>query len=71
MVDKMIDIDRRLGPWSGRVWGLTLNFIGNALAIYGAIGVMRNGTRLPLLIIGVGLTVGCILLLARPSNPAK
>lgn len=71
MVDKMIDIDRRLGPWSGRVWGLILNFIGNALAIYGAIGVMRNGTRLPLLIIGVGLTVGCILLLARPSHPPE
>ena len=69
MVDKMINLDRRLGPWTGRVWGLILNFIGNGLAIYGAIGVIRDGSRTPILIIGLLLTVSCILLLARPCIP--
>lgn len=69
MVDNMINIDRRLGPWTGRVWGLILNFIGNGLAIYGAIGVIRDGSRMPMLILGLVLTIGCILLLARPCNP--
>jgi len=69
MVDKMINIDRRLGPWTGRVWGLILNFIGNGLAIYGAIGIIRDGSRMPMLIIGLLLTVSCIFLLARPCNP--
>ena len=69
MVDKMIDMDRRLGPWTLRVWGLICNFIGNGLAIYGAIGVIRDGSSPVLFIVGFGLTMGCILLLARPSRP--
>jgi len=68
MVDKMIDLDRRLGLWPLRVWGLILNFIGNALAIYGAIGFIRDGSRLPLLVIGGGITLVCLLLLAKPGN---
>jgi len=68
MVDKMIDLDRRLGLWPLRVWGLILNFVGNALAIYGAIGFIRDGSRLPLLVIGGGITVACLLLLAKPSD---
>ena len=68
MVDKMIDLDRRLGLWPLRVWGLILNFIGNALAIYGAIGFIRDGSRLPLLVIGGGITLVCLFLLAKPGN---
>jgi len=64
----MIDLDRRLGLWPLRVWGLILNFVGNALAIYGAIGFIRDGSRLPLLVIGGGITVACLLLLAKPSD---
>ncbi|MBN1223714.1 MAG: hypothetical protein JXB23_10715 [Candidatus Aminicenantes bacterium] len=64
----MIDIDRRLGFWTLRVWGLVLNFIGNALAIYGAIGFIRDGSRLPVLLGGAALTVFCLLLLARPGK---
>ncbi len=69
MVDKMINLDRRWGPWSGRVWGLILNFITNGLAIYGAIGMIRDGSRVPIFIIGLILTIACIALLARPNTP--
>ncbi|MGB3863136.1 MAG: hypothetical protein WBE11_08855 [Candidatus Aminicenantaceae bacterium] len=64
----MMNLDRKIGPWPLRVWGLVLNFIGNALAIYGAIGFIRDGSRLPLLIFGVVVTLTCILALAKPSE---
>jgi hypothetical protein len=64
----MIDLEKKIGPWPIRVWGLVFNFIANALAIYGAIGFIRNGTRLSLLIIGIVITLSCILVLAKPSN---
>jgi len=68
MVDKMIDLDGRIGPLPVRAWGLILNFFGNALAVYGGIGLIQDGSRLPILIIGVALTVVCLLVLAKPSK---
>jgi hypothetical protein len=67
MVDKMKNLDRNLGPWSLRVWGLILNFFGNALAIFGLVGLIRDGSRLPIFLIGSFLTITCILVLAKPS----
>ena len=64
----MINLDKKLGPWPLRVWGLVLNFIGNAVAIYGALGFIRDGSRLSMLIIGVVITLTCILVLAKPSE---
>jgi hypothetical protein len=64
----MINLDRKIGPWPLRVWGLVLNFVGNAVAIYGAIGFIRDRSRLPLLIFGVVITLTCILVLAKPSE---
>ncbi len=66
----MIDLERQYGPWTVRVWGLILNFFGNALAIYGAIGVIRDGSRLPLLLIGGCITLLCIVVLSKPSSPS-
>ena len=63
-----MDLEKKIGPWNLRIWGLILNLFGNALAIYGAIGVIHDGTRWPCLLVGGGLTIGCILLLARPSH---
>jgi hypothetical protein len=68
MVDPMIDLDRRIGPWPVRVWGLILNFVCNAVTIYGAVGFVQDGSRLPLLVIGGAMTAVCILVLARPST---
>jgi hypothetical protein len=64
----MIDLEQRSGPWTLRVWGLILNFFGNALAIYGAIGFIRDGSRLPILLIGGGITLLCIVILSKPSS---
>ena len=64
----MINLDKKIGPWPLRVWGLVLNFVGNAVAIYGAIGFIRDRSRLPLLIFGVVITLTCILVLAKPSE---
>ena len=63
-----LDLDKKRGPWTLRVWGLILNLLANALAIYGAIGVVHDGTRWPWLVIGGGLTLCCVLVLARPSR---
>ena len=63
-----MDLDRQYGPWSGRVWGLIVNFVGNAVALYGFAGYLRDGSRLPVLIAGVLLSTACILLLSKPSR---
>ncbi len=64
----MIDIDRRYGPCSGRVWGLIINLAANALALYGLVGFLRDGSRLALLTMGVVATAACVLVLAQPSR---
>lgn len=64
----MIDLDRRYGPFPGRVWGLIVNFLANAAALYGAVGYLRGGRHLPLLLLGLLVTVACILVLALPSR---
>ena len=68
MVGKMIDIDRRYGPWTGRVWGLIFNFIGNAIAIYGAVGFIQNRSRAFWMITGIVITLICLLVLAMPTK---
>lgn len=64
----MIDLDRRRGPWSGRVWGLLLNLFANALALYGLAGYLQYGERVVHLALGSGLTAFCLLILAIPSR---
>jgi hypothetical protein len=68
MVDPMIDLDRRYGIWSGRVWGLIVNLLANALALYGLVGFLRDRTHVVPLVLGVLVTAACILLLAKPSR---
>lgn len=64
----MIDLDRRYGIWSGRVWGLIVNLAANALALYGLVGFLRDGTHVVPLLLGLSVTGVCILLLAQPSR---
>ena len=68
MVDPMIDLDRRYGIWSGGGWGLIVNLIANTLALFGLVGFLRDGTHLIPLIVGVLVTLACVLLLAIPSR---
>lgn len=64
----MIDLDRRLGPWSARVWGLIANLAANALALYGLAGYLRDGSHLAYLLVGSAATVACVLVLAMPGR---
>ena len=65
-----MDLDRRCGPFPGRVWGLILNLAANTVALYGLVGYLRDGTHLVLMVTGWVVTVGCVLVLARPNvNP--
>ena len=68
MVGTVIDLDQRYGPVTGRVWGLVVNIFSNALALYGAVRFISDGTHLSLLVLGGVATLGCVLLLARPST---
>lgn len=63
----MIDMDRKLGPWRLRLWGLIANLVGNALALFGIVRVVRGGS--PALLIAGGLiTVACVAALSIPSR---
>ena len=64
----MIDLDRRYGIWSLRVWGLIVNLMANALALYGLVGFLRDGTHLLPLVLGAMVSITCILVLATPSR---
>ena len=61
-------IDKKIGPLRLRAWGLILNFTGNAMALYGAVGYLQNGNRLGVLITGILITILCIVFLALPSR---
>jgi hypothetical protein len=67
MVVLMLDMDRKVGPWRLRVWGLALNFVGNVIALSGIVKLVQGGSPV-LLIVGAALTVGCILALAIPGR---
>jgi len=66
----MINLEKKLGPWSLRVWGLVVNLAANAVALYGAAGMVRDGSRLSFLVVGCLITVICLLVLAVPSRAA-
>jgi hypothetical protein len=52
-----------------RVVGLIVNFVANAVLLYGAAGYLGDGSRFPLLVTGGIVTLACILLLAVPRRP--
>lgn len=61
-------LERRIGPWSGRVWGLALNLVANAVALWGVSSVMRTGSGWSWIVVGGAATVACIAVLARPAR---
>ena len=64
----MLDLEKMIGPFSLRVWGLILNFIGNALMLYGAAQYIKGVSSPLIMIIGIVITVVCILVLAKPQK---
>ena len=61
-------LERRIGPWSGRVWGLVLNLVANAVALWGVSSVMRTGSGWAWVVVGGAATAACIAVLARPAR---
>ena len=61
-------LERRIGPWSGRVWGLIGNLAGNAMALWGVASVMRTGSGWAWIVIGGVATAICIAALALPAG---
>jgi len=62
----MLDLERRCGPFRLRAWGLILNFVFNALALYGLTRVLTTEGGAGLLALGIVGTGACLALLARP-----
>lgn len=63
----MIDMDRKVGPWRLRLWGLIVNLVGNVLALVGMVRLIREDS-VGLLILGTAITVVCVALLAIPAR---
>jgi len=61
-------LDRPLGPLRVRAWGLIVNFLANAVALYGLAGYLRSGEGAIVMVVGISLTLVCILTLAAPSR---
>ena len=63
------DIDRRVGPMRLRAWFLIVNFLFNALALYGLSRLMVAGEGVGLLVVGILGTLGCLAVLSQPGGP--
>ncbi len=64
----MINLEKKIGPLKLRAWGLIINFIANAVALYGlAIYFNESGSAFTM-ILGISLTVITILVVSIPSQ---
>lgn len=61
-----MNLERKYGPWSLRVWWLIVNLGANTLALYGLAGWLHDGSHLLLLAGGLLLTFFCIWVLSAP-----
>lgn len=61
-------LDKKIGPFSGRFWGLVVNFFANAIAIHGAIGYMLHNNSPVEMYIGITASVLVCLVVAIPSK---
>jgi len=61
-------LENKYGPFSGRLWGLFLNFVANAVAIHGAIKFMIHGQSPIEMVVGIGITIAVCMVLAVPDS---
>lgn len=61
-------LDRKLGPLRYRAWGLVLNMVFNATALYGLSRVLGHGDGHAILTLGAVGTLACIAIVAIPSR---
>ena len=64
-------LKRRIGPFSGRVWGLVLNLVANAVTLWGVSLLLRTGSGWVWIVIGGTATVLCMTVLALPDRAAE
>ena len=64
-------LERRIGPWSGRAWGLIANLGANAVALWGIASVMRTGSGWAWIALGGVATIVCISVLALPARSGE
>ncbi|MEM7570869.1 MAG: hypothetical protein AAF337_13840 [Pseudomonadota bacterium] len=60
-------LERKLGPFRLRVWGLVLNFAANVAALYGLTQYLNDGGGLGFLVPGALITLAMIILLSKPA----
>jgi len=63
-----MDLDKKYGIFTLRIWGLVLNFIANFLAMYGTAKYFKDEMGPALMILGLVLTVLCIGILSKPQQ---
>lgn len=61
-------LDKKYGPFTGRGWGLFVNFFANALAIHGAMKYMLSGGNPGEMYLGLATTLLVCLIIAVPSK---
>ena len=63
-----MNLEDKAGPWTLRVWFLILNFLANAVALYGLARLLDDGTGVLFLVIGGAVTLICIGILSAPAS---
>ena len=58
--------EKKYGPFTGRLWGLFLNFIANAVALHGAIRYMLHNESPVEMYVGILITVVVCMVIAVP-----
>jgi hypothetical protein len=61
-------LQKKIGPFSGRMWGLVLNFIANGLAIHGAVRYMIRNESPVEMIVGIVSTVVICMVISVPDK---
>ena len=61
-------LDRKYGPFSGRLWGLFANFFANGVAVYGAIKHMVHGEDPKTMYAGLIASAVICMVVAIPSK---
>ncbi len=61
-------LDKKIGPFTGRCWGLFVNFFANAVAIHGAMKYMLQDGSPVEMYVGIAVTVAVCLVLAIPGD---
>ncbi len=64
----MRNLEHKFGPLTVRTWGLVVNLLANATALFGLSLVLTGQGGWPILIAGTLMTVICIAVIARPAD---